>query len=232
MRRQREFSAKKVVSIEPVNRSLEETPLLSKHVVSNQVQGSPYKASKKGVMKGRADRQIAKTSKELTKKRRVSEEEIRAFATRINELYNSLLAYSLYLTKNKVEAEDLLSESILKALKNYQSYDERDSLKSYMNTIIHNTFVNNYHKAQREIGYKNMLTATTEPLTTFSSEYESLQLLKNLDLTSRQVLYLADVMGYKYKEISDILAIPEGTVMSKLSRGRKRLREELKLNEA
>lgn len=158
----------------------------------------------------------------------VTEEEIRLFATKISELYNSLLRYSLYLTKNKVDAEDLLSESILKALKNYKSYDERNSLKSYMNTIIHNTFVNNYHRGQRELEFRRMLEYPENYYVLDSSDYESMEMLKVLDKTSQQVVYLADVMGYKYKEIATMLEIPEGTVMSKLNRGRKKIKERLK----
>lgn len=153
---------------------------------------------------------------------------LREFALKIHALYPDLLNYAIYLTKDKYQAEDLLSNAVYSALKNADSYKEGNSLKSYLNSIIHNIFINNYRRAKLELSYLNDLSQHTDSSPTQLESYAStIKLLEHLDPTTQQIIFLVDLLNYKYQEVAKILDIPAGTVMSKLNRGRVKLRKQL-----
>ena len=157
-----------------------------------------------------------------------SDAKLREFALKIHALYPQLLNYAFYLTKDKYQAEDLLSNAVYNALKNASSYKEGNSLKSYLNSIIHNIFINNYRRAKLELSYLTDLTHQAESAPNQLESYASaLKLLEHLDPTTQQIIFLVDLLNYKYQEVAQILDIPAGTVMSKLNRGRIKLRKQL-----
>jgi len=149
------------------------------------------------------------------------------------------------LTRNVADAEDLVQETYTKAFTSFGQFQEGTNLKAWMYRILTNTYINTYRKAQRspkiadtpqiedwQLGRAE--SHTTSP--TLSAEVEALarvtdstivQAMKALREEYRYPVYLADVEGFSYKEISEILGIPLGTVMSRLSRGRTQLRRNL-----
>lgn len=134
----------------------------------------------------------------------------------------------------------------MKAYQGFRSYKPGTNLKAWMYRILTNAYINNYRKAQRrpaEYATDDITdsqiaeTASHTSSGLRSAEVEAMALLPDeeiraalMDLNEdyRMVIYYADVEGLPYKEIADIMATPIGTVMSRLHRGRKQLREALK----
>ncbi|MCL1906855.1 MAG: sigma-70 family RNA polymerase sigma factor [Propionibacteriaceae bacterium] len=156
-----------------------------------------------------------------------------------------LYAGALKLTHNQADAEDLVQETYTKAFTSFEQFQEGTNLKAWLYRILTNTFINSYRKAQRspkisdspDIEDWQLAKAETHAVTpTPSAEMEALNRLtdsrivdamKSLKEEYRYPVYLADVEGFSYKEIADILGIPVGTVMSRLNRGRTGLRRAL-----
>ena len=161
------------------------------------------------------------------------------------EFTNQLYAAALRYTKNPTDAEDLVQDTYAKAFVSFHQFEEGTNLKAWLYRILTTTFINNYRKDQRrplqsnggEVEDWQLYDAASHTSDQGrSAEDEVLDNIADVDIKSalaampeefRMAVYLADVEGFSYKEIADIVGVPTGTVMSRLHRGRKLLRESL-----
>jgi RNA polymerase sigma-70 factor (ECF subfamily) len=158
-------------------------------------------------------------------------------------LMPQLYSAALRLTRNPADAEDLVQEAYLRAYRGFGGFTEGTNLKAWLYRILTNTFINAYRKRQRqpvtvleeEIPdwyLYDRLRDTDGTSETASAEAQVLEHMPDEDVQAaldalpeafRMAVWLADVEGFSYKEIAEILDIPIGTVMSRLHRGRKSL---------
>ncbi|MHC9545096.1 sigma-70 family RNA polymerase sigma factor [Corynebacterium diphtheriae] len=161
-------------------------------------------------------------------------------------LLDQLYGGALRMTRNPTDAEDLVQETYVKAYQAFNSFSEGTNLKAWLYRIMTNTYINSYRKKKRQptqqssedvTDHQLLATSSHESVGLESAEVEALKNLPNQriaqamnDLSEdyRMVVYYADVEGLAYKEIAEIMGTPLGTVMSRLHRGRKQLREALK----
>jgi RNA polymerase sigma-70 factor (ECF subfamily) len=158
---------------------------------------------------------------------------------------DQLYAAAMRLTRNPADAADLVQETFVKAFQAFGQFQQGTNLKAWLYRIQTNTFINNYRKKQRDpyqgtiddledwqLGSAESATATLGR----SAEAEAIDHLPDTAVKDalqaipedfRMAVYFADVEGFSYQEIADIMKTPVGTVMSRLHRGRRMLRESL-----
>lgn len=166
------------------------------------------------------------------------------FEELVFEYIDSLYSTALRLTRNRQDAEDLVQDASLKAYQYFNRFKQGTNFKAWIFKILMNTFINKYHKEQRtptsvqfdKVEYaveeslkdedrKTILTDANVFRNLFDDEI--VLAIESLPEDYRVVVLLCDIESFSYKEISDILAIPIGTVMSRISRGRKMLQKSL-----
>lgn len=167
------------------------------------------------------------------------------FETDAMEYAPQLYSAALRMTRNPADAEDVVQETFLKAYRAYNTFTAGTNLKAWLYRILTNTYINKYRKQQRrpsevELGelqdlylYKRLgehsgatQSAEADMLDEFVDE-DIIESLESLPENFRLPVLLADVDGFSYKEIAEMLDIPIGTVMSRLHRGRKALQRKL-----
>lgn len=158
---------------------------------------------------------------------------------------DKLYAHAMRKTSNTADANDLVQETYLKAFAAFDHFQQGTNIKAWLHRILENTYINQYRKQQNQpfyapleeledwqLGEAESRTATSSR----SAEAEAIDhlpastiknALQSLPEDFRAAVYLVDVEGYSYQEVAGIMGTPTGTVMSRLHRGRKLLREQL-----
>jgi len=166
------------------------------------------------------------------------------FEEQAMQYMDQLYAAAMRMTKNPADAADLVQETYVKAYTAFGQFQQGTNLKAWLYRIQTNTFINNYRKKQRD-PYKGTIDdledwqlggaeSVTQSLSTRSAEAEAIDHLPDSAVKDalqaipedfRLAVYFADVEGFSYQEIADIMKTPVGTVMSRLHRGRRMLRD-------
>jgi RNA polymerase sigma-70 factor (ECF subfamily) len=157
----------------------------------------------------------------------------------------SLYGAALRMTRNPADAEDLLQETTLRAYRGFASFQPGTNLKAWLYRILTNSFINTYRKRQREpqvvegpddvdewflfdrLGSQNVERSAEDDVLEAIPDAEVAAALETIPENFRMAVLLADVEGFSYKEIAEIMDVPIGTVMSRLHRGRKALEKAL-----
>jgi RNA polymerase sigma-70 factor, ECF subfamily len=151
---------------------------------------------------------------------------------------------ALRMTQNPSDAEDLVQETFAKAYAAFHQFQQGTNLRAWLHRILANTFINSYRKRRRQpvqdlgVDFQDEWQIGSDRLSppVRSAEAEALerladsdilQALRDLPAEFRVAIYLADVEGYPYKEVAAMMGTPIGTVMSRLHRGRGKLRQKL-----
>jgi RNA polymerase sigma-70 factor (ECF subfamily) len=160
-------------------------------------------------------------------------------------LLPSLYGAAMRLTRNPSDAEDLLQETYLRAYRGFGGFQEGTNLKAWLYRILTNSYINTYRKKQREpqtvsgpedldewylydrLGGRNVESSAEEAVLDQIPDQAVKDAVESLPERFRLPVLLADVEGFSYKEIAEIMDTPIGTVMSRLHRGRKALEKAL-----
>ncbi len=169
------------------------------------------------------------------------------FAEQAMPYMSQLYSAALRMTRNPADAEDLVQETFLRAYRGFDTFEAGTNLKAWLYRILTNTYINQYRKAKRrpdeveldeleDLYLYKKLGGLTEARASRSAETELLEQMPDREVKAaleslpdqyRIAVLLADVEGFQYREIADILDIPIGTVMSRIHRGRKLLQHAL-----
>ncbi|MBC6465701.1 sigma-70 family RNA polymerase sigma factor [Actinomadura alba] len=169
-------------------------------------------------------------------------EDVERYERDVLPLASPLYASAVRMTRNSADAEDLVQETLAKAYVNFHQFKEGTNLKAWLHRILTNNFINTYRKKQREpqragseeLEQWQLSHTESRSAGLRSAEAEALDrmpdsgimmALRSMPDEFRQAVVLADIEGYPYKEIAQMMGTPIGTVMSRLHRGRKQLRE-------
>jgi RNA polymerase sigma-70 factor (ECF subfamily) len=157
----------------------------------------------------------------------------------------SLYGAALRMTRNPTDAEDLVQDTYMRAFRGFATFQEGTNLKAWLYRILTNSFINTYRKRQREpqtvegpddleewylfdrLGARNVEGSAEDQVLDQLPDDEVKKALESLPENFRLPVLLADVEGFSYKEIAEIMGTPIGTVMSRLHRGRKALEKAL-----
>jgi RNA polymerase sigma-70 factor, ECF subfamily len=131
---------------------------------------------------------------------------------------------ALRMTRNPTDAEDLVQETSAKAYAAFGQFTPGTNLRAWLNRILTTTFINVYRKRRRE---PQQALGGDLAEWQMSADPDLLRALRALPGEFRTAVYLADIEGYPYREIAEIMGTPVGTVMSRLHRGRRKIREQL-----
>jgi RNA polymerase sigma-70 factor (ECF subfamily) len=160
---------------------------------------------------------------------------------------DSLYSAALRMTRNRADAEDLVQETYLKAYRAFDSFTEGTNLKAWLYRILTNSYINSYRSKKRRpeelelddseefllyrrlggVEAAQIGRSAEDELFDWFTDAEVKDALESLPDQFRMAVLLADVEGFSYKEIAEILDIPIGTVMSRLHRGRRGLQKRL-----
>ena len=169
------------------------------------------------------------------------------FAEQAMPLMDSLYTAALRMTRKPADAEDLVQETYLKAYRGFEGFELGTNLKAWLYRILTNTYINRYRQQKRRptetdiddvedfylyrrlggIDEARISKSAEDSLFELFTDDEVKNALEDLPEQFRMAVLLADVEGFSYKEIAEILDIPIGTVMSRLHRGRKALQKSL-----
>ena len=180
------------------------------------------------------DGSIVRTELTDDERSRLFEEQAMPYADR---LFGAAMRY----TRDPVDAQDLVQESMVKAYRSFHQYQQGTNLKAWLYRVLHTTYLSMYRKKQRRpqenltdewgdhtlydtIGSESSAEAAVLAGITDEAVKDA---LASLPEQFRMAVYLADVEGFAYKEIAEIMGTPVGTVMSRIHRGRKGLQQAL-----
>lgn len=169
------------------------------------------------------------------------------FAEQALQYAPQLYSAALRMTRNQADAEDLVQETYLRAYRGFDSFTDGTNLRAWLYRILTNTYINTYRARQRrptetdledveDMYLYRRLASLDSVLANRSAEDQLFDLLtddevkralEELPENFRLPVLLADVEGFSYKEIAEMLDIPIGTVMSRLHRGRKAMQKSL-----
>ena len=169
------------------------------------------------------------------------------FAERAMEYAPQLYSTALRMTRNAADAEDLVQETMMRGYRSFETFEEGSNLRAWLYRILTNAFINRYRSKQRrpmetdladveDLYLYKRVASLENAAVTLSAEDQFLDLftddevksaVEDLPDTFKLPVILADVEGFAYKEIAEMLDIPVGTVMSRLHRGRKAMQKQL-----
>jgi RNA polymerase sigma factor (sigma-70 family) len=151
-------------------------------------------------------------------------------------LFDPLYNFARWLVQNQIDAEDLVQETYLKALRSYASFEPGTNFRAWIFRILKNTFLGSCSKLEQRVTLAieseeglPPTSATPESLLIGRSDIDAVRCaIEQLPVIFREVILLCDVEDASYREIAEILSIPIGTVMSRLARARKMVRDSLR----
>jgi RNA polymerase sigma-70 factor (ECF subfamily) len=173
------------------------------------------------------------------------QELVERFERDVLPLLPGLYGAALRMTRNPADAEDLVQDTTLRAYRGFATFQEGTNLKAWLYRILTNSFINTYRKKQREpktaegpddidewylfdrLGSRSTERSAEEDVLDRIPDADVKAALESLSENFRLAVLLADVEGFSYKEIAEIMDVPIGTVMSRLHRGRKALEKAL-----
>lgn len=162
------------------------------------------------------------------------------FDTEILQHLDALYSFALKLSRAKDQAEDLVSETILRAIERWQQYQLGTNARAWLFTILYHVFVSHKRRiSSRELplpeeaeeGSAHQVVGEADPEGRFYDSFvdeEVMQAIDALPEEYRMAVLLSDLHGLHYNEIAAVLDVPEGTVKSRLFRGRKMLQKKLR----
>jgi RNA polymerase sigma-70 factor, ECF subfamily len=159
------------------------------------------------------------------------------FQSQLINLKESLMRFAFSLTSDKEDAQDLVQETFLRALKYSNQYEEESNFKAWTSTIMKNTFINNYRQGIRQNLYRDQTKGSiifdqTRSISPDDPEsvYSIKEIYQNIELLEEKfrIPFKMHIKGYKYREIGDELNLNIGTVKSRIFSSRKKMKDLLK----